>query len=514
MLQSLNPSHILVRAGAGTGKTTTITNGAAVMKGYQPNIRPTDEQQAIWDEMRKETMPGKVHLTSFSTAAAEQLLDKTKRLCSDKDITCSGTYGMGLRQSYAAGYAMETKGRIHWKKYENLIADALGKNKYQGGDYFRALQQMVDMARLETFTELTDREVEKLANWYGVDLTGGKLETTTEIINEVLALGRADRARYDYTDMVWLPLVDGLIRRTYDNLVVDEYQDMSAAEQEICMRISWRLLVIGDHHQAIYGFKGADANAYKRMDNWLKKTQRGLTTLPLTRTRRCCHAVVDLVNKRLPPEDWLRCMDEAPDGQVMETRTGALSYGDHDIWDPSFRQDGIRKTMVICPTNAPLVSLNYRLQKQGIKAYVMSKDMQNDLLALIPDTVQTTTGLICLMDDKIDRLDRKSGRAVQAKRDTFRTMQEIAKECTTLSAVKSTIKAMFPEKEPAGWLRESSVHQAKGLEAETVVFWEWDRCNSPYSKLDWQKQQDKNLMHVGDTRAMTRLVRARSEEAW
>ena len=508
----MNPEHLIVRAGAGTGKTTTVCNGVAVMKGYKALVSPTPEQQAVWTEMAKENMPGSVHLTSFSTSAAEQLMSKTKVACPAKDVTCSSTYGIGLRQSYRAGYAEQNKGRLFFTKYSDILCDIWSKTKRQWDEYEYSVLDLVDKARLELMTVPEEIDIDKLAKWYSIDISDAPLGETTDVVAEALLRGRRARHQFDYVDMVWMPNVDGYLKRTYDCLVVDEYQDMGIAQQELCMKVAWRVMVIGDHHQAIYGFAGADANAYKRMDGWLSKTQRGLITLPLTQTRRCCRAVVREANKCLPPEDRLVCLPDAPEGEVVETRTGRLNIGDASLWDAGVNEKGHRKSMVICPTNAPLVSLIYKLQKKGYKAFVQSKDLQTDILKLIPEGSQTVDKLVSSLESRVDRLSSKPGRAARAKIDTFRTLQEIAEGCSTLSAVRSTVKLMFPEKEPIGWLRMSSVHQAKGQEAEQVIFWEWDRCASPYSVVDWQKQQDANLLHVGVSRAMTKLIKARSEE--
>ena len=146
------PPNLICNAGAGTGKTTTITNGVGVMKGHQPDITPTTEQRAIWDVMCQENMPGSVHLTSFSTASAEQLMQKCPK---DKEITSSSTYGMGLRQAFKAGLAGQNKGKLHTQKYEHIIGDLLGVRRWKGGERFKAIQDMVDKARLELKRQLT-----------------------------------------------------------------------------------------------------------------------------------------------------------------------------------------------------------------------------------------------------------------------------------------------------------------------------------------------------------------------
>lgn len=54
----------------------------------------------------------------------------------------------------------------------------------------------------------------------------------------------------DYADMVFLPLAWDLTSREYDLTVVDERQDMTAAQLELAMRVSsGRICLVGDRHQ-------------------------------------------------------------------------------------------------------------------------------------------------------------------------------------------------------------------------------------------------------------------------
>src|SRR5206468_6768959 len=66
----------------------------------------------------------------------------------------------------------------------------------------------------------------------------------------------------DYDDLLlyWLHLDPACVRRRFDHILVDEYQDTNAVQAEILFRVApdgAGLTVVGDDAQAIYGFRAA-----------------------------------------------------------------------------------------------------------------------------------------------------------------------------------------------------------------------------------------------------------------
>src|SRR5262249_30279540 len=71
---------------------------------------------------------------------------------------------------------------------------------------------------------------------------------------------RAHTLDYDDLLLYWLPLDPERVRRRFDHILVDEYQDTNALQAEILFRLSPKgegLTVVGDDAQAIYGFRAA-----------------------------------------------------------------------------------------------------------------------------------------------------------------------------------------------------------------------------------------------------------------
>jgi superfamily I DNA/RNA helicase len=72
--------------------------------------------------------------------------------------------------------------------------------------------------------------------------------------------------------------------------------------------------------------------------------------------------------------------------------------------------------------------------------------------------------------------------------------------CQTKKEVIRAIEKMFVEDDTDG-IRLSSVHRAKGLEADRVFILCPELMPHPMAKTDWAKAQEQNLRYVAITRA-------------
>lgn len=487
-----NDPHLVVMACAGTGKTCTVTQGVkAMFRQKVPDwYKPTEEQLAIQNEMLKCDYPGHTHLTSFSTDAADQLANGMP-----EGATSSSTYSMGLRCAKQHGMAAKLDmGKPSWK-YGRILSEFFEQIGFREEQRWKGMRQdIIDLfgkAQLELFREMNEEQLMDLAAHYGIEIPWNGRELFLGAMNYMLWKGLEQKNEFTYGDMVWIPCLTGIVRKQFEHLIVDEYQDMGKAQQEICYRIARKIIAIGDPNQAIYGFIGADANA---TDNFLKALsvwRRGVKQLPLSLTRRCPKSVVELANKYVPE---LKALPEAPDGEVKYLR--------------SFEFDPMKleKTdMVICPTNAPLVSLMFKLSKKGIKAFVRKTDVVDKMARFLNNYAEKgMEPLRKAIDEQLDIHQSKQGKYAAINIDKFTCLQELAKECHTPAECVRSLNSMFSDDTVPGTIRLSTVHRAKGLEAKRVIFWEYDRAGK-MAKLDWEKKQVRNLMYVGITRAKQTL---------
>lgn len=506
MLRLASEPNVIVNALAGTGKTFTLKTGNNQLHGLpRPKDKKlTEEQEAIVAAICPEDLaPGKCHMTSFSNDATEQLIFDTPA-----GVGGNSTYGMGLACAKKAGLASRVEPG-DWKYGAHLteFLKGIGSEADKRWPGFRMdTLELCKKARLELYREMTPEQVQDLADHYGIDVPGGRLATgspmtglelVTEALNYMLKAGLAQSDKFDYVDMVYIPTLLCLIDKKYDTLFVDEYQDMGKAQQEICYRSARRIVAIGDPNQAIYGFIGADANATQSFCNALSSTFRGVKLLPLTYTRRCGKAIVEEANKLVPE---LKALPEAPDGLVRKISCAEFTP------DKSLTP----RDMMICPTNAPLISLMFRLTDRGIKAYVRKSDIVKRMCTYCDRYADKDIGELRKAIDRILEQAQGNSRKARMQRDQYGCLKKICERCDTPQKVVFTINGMFANDNYPGAIRLSTVHRSKGLEADRIIFWEWDRCGQ-YAELPWEFQQAKNLEYVGKTRARHELVLCRSD---
>lgn len=89
------------------------------------------------------------------------------------------------------------------------------------------------------------------------------------------------------------------VQKRFKHIIVDEFQDTSLYQSEIIMNIcnnnksAPSLFVVGDSKQSIYGFRGADLNAYQEIEKWIRREG---TVLELQTNWRSKPEVVYFVN--------------------------------------------------------------------------------------------------------------------------------------------------------------------------------------------------------------------------
>ena len=207
-----------------------------------------------------------------------------------------------------------------------------------------------------------------------------------------------DMGRYrDHDDTLWYSALPQYINQLQwpqaDVIMVDEVQDFNECQRRMLEKLAAngaRLIAVGDSHQSIYRFRGADSKSFGRIEALLNGLSKGSVTLPLPENHRCGANIIEWVNnntevmKKLPPEDRLKADKEHTEkerkrGQVDE----GVPYDDafkmiSDEWNRrggSFKEE----TAFIARTNAPLANAAMQLMKSGIDFEIIGKDFSADL---------------------------------------------------------------------------------------------------------------------------------------
>jgi len=172
--------------------------------------------------------------------------------------------------------------------------------------------------------------------------------------------------------------------------------------------------------------------------------------------------------------------------------------------------------MLVSRVNAPLMQIAWKLVKANKPVQVVGRNIGTGLVRLInklTDKQSVDAVALCkLVEDWRDhqikllqtkKYDTESRQiAIGDQADCICT---IATNCKTSAEVLSFIQQIFNDVEK-GTIRLSSIHRAKGLEADSVYFYNPRNVPHPLAKTEEAKKQEWNLKFVAVTRAIHKLV--------
>lgn len=478
--------HLVVKARAGTGKTTTMVEGMYRMKdkGFKGSMAFVAFNKAIASELGRRVPDGVVACTMHSL-------------------------GMNsLRQAF---------GRVHLE--EDKVERTL--EEIDPAMLFSVKMAAIKLAGLAKNTLVPldkgvfEGELDKLVEHYGVDLDGVDLHEVSGLVLEALERGLRDKDQIDFDDMLYMPVMLNVAMPRYDFLGVDECQDLNRVQQVMVLRTGKRIMVVGDERQAIYGFRGADAYSMKNMEETLDDrvhthNGHGVTVLPLTKTRRCPKAVVELAKKIVPD---FEALVDAPLGKIEWASEDEIYAG----LEPG--------DMVLCRVNAPTVSWAFRMLASGRKARIQGRDLGRTISLLVRKLMrpsrdervwpeQTTKVLVekvrAYRDLEMSKLAKSRQKSKESRMqlllDKTSCVEAVADGVKSVEEVLDRVSLMFTDGEEKDATLFSSLHRAKGLEAKRVVILRPDLMPFPKAREGWEMEQEYNLMYVGYTRSMDTLV--------
>lgn len=517
--QAVSVPHVEVSALAGTGKTTTIVEGMAEVKGHKSPLTPSPQQRAVWD-MMKVGKADTMRFNAFGRDIARALKDKLSQRGLDRQGCEASTF-----HSLGMQCINRRLGRFEASEWavKNRVEDMLGvpprsKQAAEARPLVNAVDAVVSLCK-QNLVDPTDANIEEaidvLADHYGVELDGVDLPRLYQLVPEVMEDGKNPRKQITFDDMIWLPLVLDLPVAKADVQIIDEAQDLNRMQQALAYRGGHRLVFVGDPHQAIYGFAGADSESMARM----RAELGNCVTLPLTVTRRCGKAIVQEARQWVPE---FEAHESNPAGRV-----DTLAWNDEapNHWLKSgLVTDG---TFVLCRVNAPLVNQCFKLLREGVKANILGRDVGKGLKQLVGKlagprggmpVVEFVAALSDWADTEIAKENAKRNpreTKIQAVTDKQLTLTAFADGCQTTEDVCRKIDSVFVDN-PGRGVTFSSIHKAKGLEADRVFYLQPPETpGTPglgwfEAKLKaWEVEQENNLRYVAVTRAKEELIYVR-----
>ena len=470
--------HLVVEASAGAGKTSTLIK----CLDFVPQN-------------------SKILFTAFNT----DIVGELKKKVGDMDnVDIRTLHSLGLlfikRNIPQVGAIPEP---FKYDAYiKNNLKELSSINTYtlKGREYFKYvdnIKKYVDFGRF--YLCQTVKDLDFIESRYGIETIADE----KEVALDVMEWGKNALETIDYTDMVWLPNVLFLkpLGLLYDFIFMDECQDLNRAERELvlkCFKMGTRMVSVGDVQQCLYSFAGSDPESFNVL-----KSLPNTKSLPLSISYRCGKNIVDYAKRIVKT---IEAADNAIDGKVVENvQLEEIKDGD----------------MILCRNNAPLVQIYNEFLKLGKKCYIRGKEIGSNLKAIVKSTKQDVLNADCkedgvfvrLYDDLfvtrnkimekfgIDVETAMDSPQIQNKLDMINALEILAEGVNTADEIIDKIDEIFPKRDKKSGISLSTIHKAKGLEAENVFIACRSLMPSKSAKKDWEIRQEYNLMYVAYTRA-------------
>ena len=471
--------NAVVKAKAGSAKTTTMVAAMQLI----PKSR-------------------KCLFIAFNKPIVDELNQKLK---GRSNCTAKTIHGLGYSIICAN---FDEKPSLDEYKYRNYLKnnvcelsqiDCEGTTREILEEYVDNVSQLIHFSRYNLCQ--TVKEIKEIAQRYDIPYHHDECEVTLKC----LQWGKKNTNTIDYTDMVWLPYELGLSGKgnQYDWVFFDEAQDASKAYVDVFLRTfkrGTRFMAVGDDFQRINLFAGSSQDAFDYLAGY-GHTQ--IFDLPIC--YRCDKKIIELSQTLVPD---IQYRDDAPDGVVMEDcHLDEVKDGD----------------MVLCRSKAPLMRLYTRFIKKGVNCYIKGKEIGSNLITLIKSVDTEIIGRELISDGLFIRLyerlinlrnnvmkkhnldiwDASLSFQVMELYDQINVLITLSESCKTTGEMVERIESIFQD--DANGICLSTIHKAKGLEADNVFVICRSTMPPKRAKKDWEKLQEQNLIYVAYTRAKHKL---------
>jgi superfamily I DNA/RNA helicase len=486
---ALDSGSFAICAVAGSGKTTTEIECARRIAAKYP------EESILF--------------LAFNKSIVEELKTKTKEF---PGIRCYTLHSLGL----ATLFRSKMKLNVNDAKYRNYIRDNYKKlidRKLENEEkkkwlYIRNVDELLRLCRINMVKTGDTSRISDIAMHYGIDPIANEIDAVSKLLLKAqsLILFKSKQGGYDidYTDMICLPLTDSFSKFIfkYDTVFIDEAQDLSLAQQELMLasvKKDGRFIVAGDPRQNINSFSGVLEDSFERLEKLAGKS------LPLSVNYRCGTSIITEAQKLVP-------QIEAHEGAVAGIIEHTKSLADAQPGD-----------MVLCRKTAPLLEVALQMIANGKSAVIKGKDIAERMKSLI-DRASSDNSAALTLDVLWNRLDVMLLKLIRDLHDRgveyyvahpqyvdmidkIYALKTIGSHCSDPAELRELIDKLFADTVEGNAVMLSTVHKAKGLEADNVFI----ICPELLpmrmeGQQEWEYQQELNLKYVAVTRAKKRLV--------
>lgn len=515
---------VVILAGAGTGKTRTITHRIAhgIAKGYYSANRVlalTYTNRAAGElrqRLRQLGIPG-VSVKTFHAAALAQLeffwpqfagvpapsvIDSKAKLINQVAQEAKITLDAAAVREFAA--------EIEWRKYSML-----------------SLEQYAEAKRPLVAGLSAQRNLELQRAYESAKVTAQRLDWE-DVLVLTIGLLRAE------------PRALAHVQQQYRFFTVDEYQDISPLQHallDLWLGERSDLCVVGDPNQTIYSFTGASSRFLHSFSERFPNS----TTVQLTRNYRSTGSIVNLANRlvsdlsQIDPLTAQGAFGDAPtiasrESVSIEASTTAESIAELIAQGTSAREIAVlyRVNGQSEPFENELSKLSIGYQVKGGDRFFNRRDVQAAVRGVRAEAVaHPDAHPFVVMTNAIRVLgwQAQPPQEAGAQRETWEALNsllEIAGEMPETSKAADLVHELEERQrsqhEPVvDAVTLSTIHAAKGLEWDVVFVAGLTEGYLPigFAKTDAEIAEERRLLYVAITRArrLLRLSWPRRDEA-
>jgi len=215
--------------------------------------------------------------------------------------------------------------------------------------------------------------------------------------------------------------------------------------------------------------------------------------LPLNVSYRCSKAIAELAKDYVP---HFECLPDAPEGSVETI---------FDLPDPGQLDTD---TMVLCRLNAPLFKYGISFLRAGYAVQLWT-NLEAQLKSRIKSfRAKSTSAWKSQLGDwiykEIEEAESKGKwPRVQTLKDMHETLLALAEGTTSPKQIEKNLLSLTQSHRGPVL---STIHKAKGHEAERCLIINFNDMPSKFAKLEWMQQQEANITYVAVTRAKRDLI--------
>lgn len=536
---------LLIMAGAGSGKTKTITYKVAHLI-----------------EQGK-TTPEEILLVTFTNKAANEMKERVNRVTGQRLGNVGTFHSIAARMLRRSGVTVGVS--PDFVIYDDNDQEELMKSLLEGRKIDpkrfrpRAIMSAISSAKQEM---IDSQKYQEIARGVFQETVGLLYSDYQKKLDKALAL--------DFDDLLLNAvrlLEDNETRKRYQDMMpyifVDEYQDTNAVQYAFTKLLSQRdkqLTVVGDASQSIYKWRGAD---YRNMAR-LKQDFPNLTELTLTRNYRSTQNILDAAyevignNKNHPILPLWTDRSSGEQIQLLECYSASDEAGQVankvlDLEREGFLPEDIA---VLYRTNSQSRALEDQFIRRGVPYILVGgtkfyeRREVRDVLAYVRLLLNPNDEVSAKRAEKVGKgrltklqnlrdsynLEGKNAGEVveqilnatryldkydeeveeeRTRRENVKELEAFAKEFESLPAflenvalVQSEYSATEKSKKDKHAITLMTLHAAKGLEYGVVFIVGLEEGLFPHSRalMDREEmEEERRLMYVGITRAKKKL---------